>query len=295
MVVFRLFAISLGIQSLRRFDFTAAVLIFAVILLLSFVESGMAQNVVEGSLTVDGTTVPIKHGYVDQYREEFTLILTDNPVEPDMVPDGIHGLSEQEKVRALEFTVSRETRGLLPRMRKAIYFHPVWDRHIDIGHGVLTITEFDEDQLVGSIKTSSEQETDGHQVSYNISFAIGLKKAPLTVTFSGKSDPPSQAYAAYSQAVAKADVEAFKKYVPSKNLQSLPNDEKELVLGLEFVQDTMMTNIEILSSTITGEKAVLTMKGNRGLATADGTVTMILEDGSWKVSQESWKTGTANE
>ncbi len=280
---------------MRRFKYSAFVLAFATLLLTSSVKNGMAQNSVEGKLTVDGTTVSIKHGYVDQYREEFTLILTDNPVAQEMVPDGIHALSEQGKVRALEFTVSRETRGLLPRMRKAIYFHPVWDRHIDIGHGVLTITEFDDNQLVGTIKTSSKQETDGHHVSYNISFSIGLKKAPLTVTFSGISDSPSQAYAAYSQSVAKGDVEAFKQYVPSENLQSLPNDEKELVLGLEFVQDTMMTTIEILSSTITGEKAVLTMKGSRGLATADGTVKMVLEDGSWKVSEESWKMGDSKE
>ena len=114
------------------------------------------------------------------------------------------------------------------------------------------------------------------------------------MTFTGKSDPPSQAYAAYSHTVAKGDVDAFKKYVPSENLKSMPKDQKELVLGLEFVQDTMMTEIEILSSTISGNKAILTMKGSRGLATADGTVTMILENGSWKVSEESWKMGSSD-
>ena len=93
---------------MRPFQYTAFVLAFAVLLLMSSMKSGMAQNAVEGSLTVDGTTIPIKHGYFDQYREEFTLILTDNSIAPEMVPDGIHSLSEQGKVRALEFTVSRK-------------------------------------------------------------------------------------------------------------------------------------------------------------------------------------------
>ena len=85
------------------------------------------------------------------------------------------------------------------------------------------------------------------------------------------------------------DVEEFKKYLPSENLKMLPKDPKELVLGLEFVQSTMMTDMEILSSTITGNKAVLTLTGRRGVTSADGTVTLQLEDGKWKVSEESWK------
>jgi len=249
----------------------------------------VAQNSVEGSLTVGGTTADIKHAYFDKYKTEFTIILTDHPVALDMIPDGLHGLSEQGKVRGLEFTVSRDTKKMLSRMRKSIYFHPAWTRSISIGNGEVSITKFDEKLLVGTIKTPSENEYDGHKFSYDISFSVSLQKEPIKLTITGKSDAPSKAYAGYSQALIDGDVEEFKKYFPSEQKKMLPKDQKELELGLEFVQSTMMTNIEILSSTITGNKAVLTMAGHRGVNAADGTVTMLLENGEWKVSEESWK------
>ncbi len=253
----------------------------------------MAQNSVEGKLTVDGQTAAIKHVYFDQYREEFTIILTDNPVAAEMIPDGIHSLSEQGKLRALEFTVSRETQNLLSRMRKAIYFHPVWARNIDIGEAVLTISKFDKKMLAGTIKTTSENENYGHNFSYDISFSVSLEKEPLKLTVTGKTDAPSKAYAAYCKALLAGDVDELKKHVPGEKLEMMPKDPKELVLDLKFVQETMMTDMEILTSTITGKKAVLTLKGSRGIATADGTVTMLQENGAWKVSEESWELGTA--
>ena len=249
----------------------------------------IAKNSVEGSLTVAGTTAAIKNVYFDQYKEEFTIILTDNPIAPEMVPDGIYSLSEEGKVRALEFTVSRESQKLLSRMRKSIYFHPIWIREISIGDAVLTISQFDKQMLVGKIQTSSENEYGGHRFSYDVSFSVSLKKEPLKLTFTGKTDAPSQAYAAYCQTVLDGDVDSFRKHVPKEKTEMLPKDPQELVLGLEFVQSTMMTEMEIVTSTITGNQAVLTIAGRRGIATADGTVTMLLENGTWKVSEESWK------
>ncbi len=276
---------------MRRFHYISFVLVFAAFMIVGFSSGAPAQHSVEGSLTVDGTTVPMKHIYFDQYREEFTVVLTDTPVDQEMIPFEVSTLSEQGKVRALEFTISRKTQALLPRMRKAMYFHPVWTREIDIGNGMLTLSKFDDEQLVGAIKTPSENERDGHTFSYDIAFSVSLKKEPLQLTITGANDPPSQAYAAYSQVLMDGDVEEFKKFVPSENLEALPQDEKDLVLGLEFAQDMMMTEMEILTSTISGNKAVLTIKGSRGLTTANGTVTMVLENGAWKVLDDAWESG----
>ena len=76
---------------------------------------------------------------------------------------------------------------------------------------------------------------------------------------------------------------------PTQVKTVIPKDENEVVLGLEFVQDTMMTNMEIIKSTIFGNNAELKIKGNRGIDKADGTVKMVLENGQWKVSEESWE------
>ena len=157
---------------MKRFETTICVLTLSLLTLIIATPGVKAQNPVKGSLTVDGTTTAINHVYFDQYREEFTIILTSNPVAPEMVPDGIYSLSEEDKIKALEFTVSRETQKMLSRMRKAIYFHPVWTRSIDIGNGELSISKFDEKILEGTIKTPSESENDGHKFSYDISFVV---------------------------------------------------------------------------------------------------------------------------
>jgi len=276
---------------MKRFKF----IILTLVILTSAATAVMAQNSVEGSLTVDGTKTTIKHVYFDQYKDEFTVILTDNAVAPEMIPDGIYGLSEEGKIRALEFTVSRETKKEPKYGRKAIYFHPVWTRSIDIGDGELTLSRFDEKMLAGKIKTSSENENEGHSFSYDISFSVSLKKEPLKLTMTGKSDAPSKAYETYCRALLAGDVEEFVKFVPQENLEMMPKDPKELVLGLEFAQSTMMTDIEVLDTKITGEKAVLTLKGSRGMTTSDGTVTMLLENGKWKVGEESWQLGETSE
>ena len=49
------------------------------------------------------------------------------------------------------------------------------------------------------------------------------------------------------------------------------------------------TVIEVLSSKTTGKKAVLAMKGRRGDDVSEGTVTMLEENGKWKVNKQSWK------
>ncbi len=253
--------------------------------------SAAVQSTAKGTLTVDSTTTAIEHVYFDQYREEFTIILADSPMEPEMIPDGIYSLSEQGKVRALEFTISRESQELLTRMRKSIYFHPIWTRNITIGNGVLTISRFDKEVLIGTIKTPSQNEDDEHSFSYDVSFSVSLTKEALKLTFTGKTDAPSKAYAAYSETVLMGDVEGFLKFVPQERIEFMPKDPQELVLGLEFVQSTMMTEVEILTSTITGDKAILTLAGRRGITTANGTVTMLLENDAWKVSEESWNFG----
>ena len=172
---------------MKRIVSTKAMQVLIALTLTGAATGAIAENQVKGSLTVDGTTEVIKHIYFDQYGEEFTIILTDKPVAQEMIPDGLNGLSEQGKVRALEFTVSRKTKKLLGRLRKSIYFHPVWTRNISIGNGELALSRFDEKILAGTITTRFENEFDGHKFSYDVSFTVDLKKEPLKLQLQAKA------------------------------------------------------------------------------------------------------------
>jgi hypothetical protein len=263
--------------------------LLALILLNSAPTGVFAENSAKGTLSVDGTTAQINNIYFDQYKNEFTIVLTDNAVAQDMIPYGLYELSEQEKVRALKFAVSRDTKQMIPRMGETIFFHPVWDRNIGIGEPEIKITQFDENKLVGSIKTAAENDINGHKLSYDITFSLSLKKETPKITIKGKSGPPVEAYTAYCNAIMEGNIEEFKKYVPKANLEMIPADKDEIILGLDFVRDTMMTDIEILEINTSGNNAELKMKGSRGIDSANGKVAMMLEDGSWKVSEESWE------
>ena len=248
-----------------------------------------AQNSAKGTLTVDDISANISNIYFDQYRDEFIIILTDNPVSPENIPYGIKGLSEQGKVKALKFTLSSETKEIMYNRGKGIFFHPVWDRNIDIGKPQLSITRFDEEKLEGSIKTPSTQESEGHNFSYDISFNLSFKKETPKLTFKGKTGPQVDSYRAYCQSILDENIDDFKKYIPSENLKYMPKDNKDIILGLEFVRDTMMTDIEVTEIDTRGTSSALKMKGTRGTDSAVGNVNMVLEDGIWKVSEESWE------
>ena len=88
------------------------------------------------------------------------------------------------------------------------------------------------------------------------------------------------------------DASGYKKYASREILEMLPQDPKELASGIEMQQSMFPNMIKVISSEITDNKAVLTMMGERGGQIADGVVTMLREDGKWKVNKQSWKSSS---
>lgn len=71
----------------------------------------------------------------------------------------------------------------------------------------------------------------------------------------------------------------------------MPTDPVEIKEGMDFQQSMFPRNIDIVSSTIEGGKATLKAIGKRGTEVSEGTITMLNEDGSWKVNKQSWESG----
>ena len=240
---------------MKRFKSAIVGLVF----ITSTFTGAIAQNLVEGSLTVDGETTAIKHVYADEFDGDITIVLMNNPVAREMVPDGIYNLGEQGKIRGLVFAVSSETKALLKgglyKLVNAIHFHPKWNRLGSIGDGVLTHSKFDENTLTGRIATPFENELAGHKFSYDISFSVSLKKKPLELTITGKTDAPSKAFAAWAKALLAGDLDEYKKFASREIIEMLPEDPKELTFGIEMQQSMFPTVIEVLSSKTTGKKA----------------------------------------
>ncbi len=278
---------------MRRFKSTIFGLALTASILICTATGGIAQNSADGSLTVDGATTAIKYVYANEFDGDITIILTNNPIDREMIPDGVYSLGEQGKIRGLVFAVSSETKELLKgglyKLINAIHFHPKWNRLGSIGNGVLTTSKFDAHTLTGRVATPSENELAGHKFSYDISFSVSLKQEPLELTITGKTDAPSRAFAAWGKALLAGDMDEYKKHASREIIEMLPEDPEELAFGIEMQQSMFPTVIEIVSSKITGKKAVLAMTGRRGGKISDGTVTMLQENGKWKVNKQSWE------
>lgn len=272
------------------------ILVFVLLTLFTIPLNAFAENTATGSLTVDGDTTDIKYAYADEYDGEVTIVLVDNEIPEGMVPDGVYNLGEQGKIKGIVFIVSSDKKKLLTggyyNLINAIHSYPKWNKLGTIGNGELTAVITDGDVFSGQIKTPSENDVEGHKFTYEIKFSVSLKKEPLSLTMSGKLDPPSQAFGEWGNALFAGDIEEYKKYTSQEILNMMPEDLAELNEGIEFQQLVFPTNIEIVSTKIDGDKAVLKAKGTRGTEVSRGTITMLKENGDWKVNKQSWESGS---
>jgi hypothetical protein len=271
--------------------------IIAVILALMIPVTGTrADNSADGALTVDGETTKLKYAYMSEFDGDIIIVLSNNPIAPEMVPDGVYSLGEQGKMRGLVFPLSRESRKLqaggLYKLINAIHFHPKWNQLGSIGNGELKISQFTQDNLSATLVTPAENAMSGHKFTYKVSFSVSLKKPPLDLKVTGANDEPSRAYAAWGKALMAGDANGYRKYSSREVIEMLPTDPKELASGIDMQQSMFPTVINVVGSKITGDRAELALTGRRGDEVSEGTVTMLRENGEWKVNRQSWKSGT---
>ena len=262
-------------------------------LLVLFCTDLPAQNKAAGTLTVDGETVEIKYGYADVYEGDVTVILTDSEIPREAIPDRTYDLGANGDFKGIVFSVSSETHELLTGgwydLTNVVHFHPITNELGDIGSPTLTTTRFDAEWLEGAVSTDGPKDISGHQVSYEASFSLSLKREPIEVTITGVSDEPSKVYEGWCRALMAGDFEAMKSYVTTEVAEMMAAaDSAEIAEGLEFQQMMMPTNIEIVSSEVYGDEATLELKGTRAMEVSSGTVQMVYEDGRWTVGEQSW-------
>ncbi len=270
------------------------ILIFYIILSTSnlFAEK-LETGSAKGYLIVDNQKIEINYAYADEFDGDITVILSDNQIPLEMIPDDVYSLGEQGKMRGIVFSVSAETKQLqkdgLYKLINAIHFHPEWNQSGSIGNGVFSFTKFNSEIIEGKIVTISNNELDGHTFSYEILFSASLKKIPLKLNYTGDLNEPVKAFIVWGNALFSMDIDNYKKYSANEILQMLPEDELEMKDGLEFQQLMFPTQIELIESNIKEKTAELKFKGSKGLQSYKGTVLMIFEDGKWKVNEQSWE------
>ncbi|HSE39125.1 MAG TPA: hypothetical protein VLH08_00045 [Acidobacteriota bacterium] len=115
--------------------------------------------------------------------------------------------------------------------------------------------------------------------------------AEKPTTLPADGGEPGKAYMAYTKAFASGDIAALKKMVSADRAKQL--DDPQMKEMLPMMQALQPKDIKITGGTMTSKEATLNAEGKAEGATEKqtGTIHMILEDKTWKVEKESWKSG----
>lgn len=257
------------------------------------VVNAASENIAKGTITVDRRVININYSVARPLFDDIIILLSDNPVPKEMVPDGILGLSEKEKFSGIMFSLSSKNKRLLGKGEsiQSIHFHSVWDQLGTIGNGQLELISSDENTIRGKIFTPELNKWGEHTFSYDIEFEVDIKKEPVKVSIKADTDDaPSKAFSNYYSAVMAGNTDEFKKYIAKARIREMEAEPGMMELFVEMQQVMSPTNIEILSSLIDKDRAFLVIIGNRGEDVSKGKIDMILEDKKWKVNLETWET-----
>ncbi len=238
----------------------------------------------------------IKHAVARPLFDDIIIVLSDNSISKEMVPDGILGLSEKNKIRGIMFSVSVKDKRLLGKGEsiQSIHYYPVWQQLGLIGNGEFELAESGKNTLKGRLFTPSENEWNGHKYSYDIEFTVDIKKEPVKVKITGADDAPSRAFSKYYEAVMAGNSKEFRKYIANARLAEMEAEPGMMEFFTEMQQAMSPTDLEIVSSIVKKDSAIIKVAGSRGADSSEGTINMIKENGKWKVNLEAWVSGELN-
>ncbi len=127
-------------------------------------------------------------------------------------------------------------------------------------------------------------------ISPVLSFAAETT-AEKPTTLPADGGEPGKVYMTYTKAFASGDVAALKKMVTAARAKEL--DDPQMKQMLPMIQALQPKDIKVIGGTMTSKDANLNAEGKDETgAKQTGTIHMILEDKTWKVEKESWKSGT---
>ena len=288
---------------MKRPMFCSFVFLAAVVTLLTFFhgEAG-AQNNVEGTLTVDNETFQLKNIYVFQRDDEVSVFMTVNPVPPDKIPYDIVDLAAEGKVTGFSVGISKEERQITAYSYFNLIYHKVFKGSGQMpmdNYGNLEIKTFDENVIDAVLTLDTPAAAvcydcpEEHTYSFKVAFRADISAEkeepvkPVEAAVSGDDTPPGKAYASYYKAKLAGDIDELKKWVIKDHVKDLESEMGKMMIKLSMETDPK--EIEIVETEISGNSARLTVKGKTDYQNiATGSVTMVLENGQWKVETDKW-------
>ena len=254
-----------------------------------------------GTLTVNGKAAKLTHAYAarradpfDKSKQATYIVLADQEVPPAAVFDMAEMMMYDDKHHLNDIT-------LLVTDDKQVVSVGIDSPNLTMGHfsGVgrqkLDLTAMDAKHVAGRIYLEKPDDFFKNTYQYDVAFDAPFLAAPKaagpealkgTPLPAGGGDP-GKAYMAYTKVIAAGDLKALRKALAAERGKDL--DDPDFKKMFPLIQAMQAKNIKVTGGAVDGNNATLLATGKQGDATANGTITMVREGGTWKVAKESWK------
>lgn len=254
---------------------------------------------VTGSATVNKQKAALIQPYVDESPDDIIIVLASKEVPRDVVPFIGEDVARKLKIYAVAFTVDRKKKAL------GTTFSGVFYPGTDMGfvgmapsNVTLQIKRFDATGIEGRVFTAKPVALGDVTYSFDATFSLPLGKAApappaVTVKISGDMSDPAKAYGEYYKAIFAGDMEKVRAaFAATRRADFDKAKPEERAMLVEFMK-TNPAEIRIGKPTVSGKNATLKIEGlNETSGKSTGDVTMVLEDGVWRVLTEKWSIGS---
>jgi hypothetical protein len=274
----------------------------SLIALLLVCPAALAQSTVDGSLTANGKTFPLKYAVAhpqknpfDKKKTDTVIVFTDQAISPLQASDDIELMTVIGDKKLSGFTIEIDPdksvisgQVFSPAFKKMTQFSGVGMQKLDL-------TAVSPTRVTGKVWMAKPDDFFDNVYQYTATFDLPVATATAMAPPAPKGTPlpagggePGKAYAAYLKVLTAGDIPALRKSLAASRAKDI--DDPDFKKMFPMIQAMQPKNIKVTGGAVDGDSATLLATAKDGQETSTGTVNMVREGGAWKVEKESWKT-----
>jgi hypothetical protein len=267
-----------------------------------------AAGTATGTFTVNGKSTPLKYavavekpGSFDKNKKEVHLLISNVQVSAATLADpfGLMKMPDDQKLTGIEVSIAEDGQIVSGQLYNPA-FVKMGGSFSSVGTHVLEKKEWTKAKVSGKLYAKKDSFSD-YTYEYSATFSAPVSdpkaaKAAALAASGAKAlgaggGAPGDAYRKYIAAMRSGDLKAIRKAVAKERTKDM--DRPEFPEMLSMIQEMMPKNIKVTGGNGTASTATLDVTGEEADKTkSKGTVEMVLEEGTWRVSKESWSSGS---
>jgi hypothetical protein len=249
-----------------------------------------ADGTAEGTLTLNGTTIPLKYAYAsakpaffDKGKEDIHILLSDVPLTDEQRDDVFEliKLARAGQARVVEVVLDADARPI----SGAFFAQPFEGMVSATGMHQFEQSAFEHKRVAGRLSTDGARTFQHVTYEYAATFSAIIPRPPTAEEVAAALvSPPGQAAAAYVTAILDNNLTAFLERLSepaAAAYRGAGGQAAFAALRAETPADSKVVGL----TTPTETTAIATIDGTRDGIVIEAVVELALVDGTWKVTK----------